>query len=118
MWDTPANYRRYAGGNALPDKLKVWRVQQLADAKKPMAGTRGVVGRAWQLEATPGMEFLMPGVNTGKMSGAMAVGRHGNFLQWGFSASPDKMTPAGRNFFLNCVVYISKFNGKTIEAPQ
>ena len=118
MWDTPANYRRYPGGESLPAKLKVWRVQQIADAKRPMGGTRGVVAKPWQSEEAPGTEILTPGVNTGKMSGAVAVGRHANFLQWGFSAPPAKMTPAGRSFFLNCVVYIAKFNGKSVQAPQ
>lgn len=42
----------------------------------------------------------------------MAVGRHANVLQWGFSAPPSKMTNAGHAFFLNCVCYIAKFDGK------
>jgi hypothetical protein len=40
------------------------------------------------------------------------VGRHASFLKWGFSAPPSQMTDAGRCFFLNCICYISKFDGK------
>ncbi|MHC4500487.1 MAG: hypothetical protein ACYS21_15410, partial [Planctomycetota bacterium] len=53
------------------------------------------------------------GVNRGKEYGAVGVGRHGNILQWGYSASPSQMTDAGRNLFLNCVHYISRFDGKS-----
>jgi hypothetical protein len=38
-------------------------------------------------------------------------GRDHNFLQWGFSAPPSKMTSAGGNLFINCVCYIAKFKG-------
>ncbi len=41
--------------------------------------------------------------------------RHGNFLQWGHAAAPSRMTPAGRNLFVNCIAYIHKFDG---ERPQ
>jgi len=117
MWDTPPNYRRYPNGKDLPDKIKVWRVQQVSDAAKAVA-TKGVVSKPLEPDDGPRAETLTPGVNTGKMSGASGVGRDGNFLQWGFSAPPSQMTPAGKNFFLNCVVYISKFNGKAAQAGQ
>ena len=52
------------------------------------------------------------GYNVGKENGSIAVGRHGNFLQWGFSASPSDMTAAGRNLFLNCIHYMAKLEGK------
>ncbi len=42
----------------------------------------------------------------------MGIGRQGNFLQWGFSAPPSKMTEAGRALFINCICYIRKFEGK------
>jgi hypothetical protein len=52
------------------------------------------------------------GYNHGKEYGAVGVGRHGNFLQWGYSAPPSKLTEAGCKFFLNCISYIRKFDGK------
>jgi len=63
-------------------------------------------------QAAPKAEALALGYNTSNRNGAVSVGRDGNFLQWGFSGPPSKMTDAGRNFFLNCVVYIAKFDGK------
>ncbi len=112
MWETPSNYRYFPGGKKLPDKLKVWRVQKTTD--KPGGTTRpyGAVSRDWESDKKLDAEVLAIGYNTGKMSGAVAVGRHGNFLQWGFSAPPSKMTDAGRRFFLNCICYIARFAGK------
>jgi len=72
----------------------------------------GVVSRSWGFDDSPDAEVLVAGYNLGKENGAVAVGRHGNILQWGFSAPPSKMTDGGRKFFLNCVCYISKFDGK------
>ena len=105
-WDTPDSYRRFPGGDTLPAKMKVWRVQTTDKTYG------GVVSRSWGFNDSPDAEALTPGYNQGKECGAVGVGRHGNFLQWGFSAPPSKMTEAGRNFFLNCICYIHKFDGK------
>ena len=43
---------------------------------------------------------------------AVAIGRHGNFLHWGFSASPRYMTDEAKAVFANAVVYISQFAGQ------
>lgn len=109
-WETPSNYRGYPGGEKLPDKLKVWRVQKTTDKPGEVPEPYGAVCRPFK--NSPEAEALVVGYNTFKMNGAVAVGRHGNFLQWGFSASPSKMTDAGRKFFLNCVCYIKKSDGK------
>jgi hypothetical protein len=106
FWNTPRNYRGYPGGKDLPDKIKVWRVQNTGK-------TYGsVVSRSYGFEDSPDAEILTPGFNEGKECGAVGVGRHGNFLQWGFSGSPPQMTEAGRRLFLNCICYIHKFDGK------
>ncbi len=113
LWETPSSYRRYPGGDRLPDKLKVWRVQRQAqDDKTRMVPPFGAVAKPWKPSESPDTEILVAGYNTGKMDGAVAVGRERNFLQWGFSAPPSKMTEAGRAFFLNSVCYIAKFPGK------
>jgi len=107
-WDTPSNYhRRHLGKDKLPDKMKVWRVQNI--------GKRfgGVVARAYGFTDSPDTEILALGLNRGKEYGAVGVGRHGNFLQWGYSAPPSKMTEAGKKFFLNCLCYIHQFDSKT-----
>ena len=105
-WKTPDSYFRYPDSAHLPDKMKVWRVQKKGQV------TRGVVARSWGFNDSPDAEVLTPGYNDGKEHGAVGVGRHGNFLQWGFTAPPSKMTEAGRNFFLNCVCYIDTYDGK------
>ncbi len=76
------------------------------------------MARPWKPSDAPDAEILCIGYNTGKMNGAVAVGRHGNFLQWGFSAPPSKMTDAGRKFFLNSICYIAKFDGKTPSSAK
>jgi hypothetical protein len=107
-WDTPGNYREsYLGEGKLPDKIKVWRIQNTGK------DYGSVVARSYGFTDSPDAEVLVPGFNTGKEYGAVGVGRHGNFLQWGYCASPSQMTEAGKNFFLNCIHYIHKFDGKS-----
>jgi hypothetical protein len=105
--DTPANYRdRHLGDDKLPDKMKVWRVQNTGKT------SGSVVARSYGFTDSPDAEVLALGFNHGKEYGAVGVGRHGNFLQWGYSAPPSKMTDAGKKFFVNCVCYIKRFDGK------
>jgi len=106
MWPTPNSYRRYPGGKDLPAQLRVWRVQNTGQQMG------GVVSSPDGMNNSPDTEILAPGYNVGQQSGAVGVGRHGNFLQWGFSAPPSKMTDAGQKLFLNCIHYIRKFDGK------
>ena len=106
-WDTPSNYhRRHLGKDKLPDKMKVWRVQNTGKT------FGGVVARAYGFTDSSDTEILALGFNRGKEYGAVGVGRHGNFLQWGYSAPPSQMTEAGKKFFLNCICYIPRFDGK------
>lgn len=106
FWKTPRNYRGYPGGKELPDKIKVWRVQNTGK------DFGSVVSHSYGFEDSPDAEILTAGFNVGKECGAVGVGRQGNFLQWGFSAPPSRMTEAGKCFFLNCICYIQKFEGK------
>jgi hypothetical protein len=108
-WTTPENYHRYAIGEQLPATVRVWRIQNVAKDGEP---SNSVVAHHYGFADSPDAEILTAGFNEGKESGAMGVGRHGNFLQWGFSASPAKMTDAGKAFFINCICYIRKFDGK------
>ena len=57
-------------------------------------------------------EAIVLGFNSGKEYGAVGIGRHGNFLHWGYWAPPSQMTEAGKKLFLNCIHYIHKFDGK------
>ena len=104
-WNTPGNYRRHPGGKLLPPKLKVWRIQR---TDKTFGG---VVSFSYGFEDSPDAEILVPGFNEGKEYGAAGVSRHGNVLEWGFSAPPSQMTDAGRALFVNCICYARKFDG-------
>jgi hypothetical protein len=105
-WKSPPNYKLYPVTGSILDQIKVWRIQNTGK------NAGGVVSRSWGFEDSPDAEVLTPGFNIGKESGAVGVGRHGNFLQWGFSAPPSRMTEAGKRFFLNCIWYIHQFDGK------
>jgi hypothetical protein len=86
--------------------MKVWLVQ------KTGKDVGGVVARGYGFTDSPDAEILALGFNIGKSYGDVGIGRQGNFLQWGYSASPSQMTETGRRLFLNCVHYIRKFGGK------
>jgi len=102
--DTPENYRRtYSGPGKLPDKIKVWRVQN--------AQRGNVVARSYGFTDSPDTEVIAVGFNDGKEYGAIGIGRQGNFLQWGYCDPPSQMTEAGRRLFLNCIHYIRRFDG-------
>ncbi len=108
-WPTPASYRRRPGGDKLPDKLKVWRVQNTSAQPATRSTPGGVVSRPLGPTDWANAEAITPGFNTSNQYGALGVARDRNFLQWGFSAPPSKMNDAGRSLFLNCVCYIAKF---------
>jgi hypothetical protein len=102
---TPGNYRRsYVGPGVLPDQFKVWRVQN-SRTGSVVAWSRGFLD-------SPDAEIIAVGFNNGKEYGAIGIGRHGNFLQWGYGDPPSQMTEAGRRLFLNCIHYIRRFEGK------
>jgi hypothetical protein len=110
QWDTPANYYSHnLTKTKLPDKMKVWRVQNEGQDGRRYGGA---VSSSYGYTDSPDAEVLVKGYNTGKEYGAVGVGRHGNILQWGYWAPPSKMTEAGRKLFLNCISYIHKFDSK------
>lgn len=102
---TPENYRHYPGGEGLPATLKTWRVQETGKS------FGGVVSACYGFDDSPDAEILIPGFNEGKGPGDAGVSRQGNFLQWGYSAPPSQMTPAGQAFFVNSICYIRGFDG-------
>lgn len=109
-WDTPSSYvrRRLPNEPNLPKKMDVWRIQGTGNR----GGQGGVVARAYGFKDSPDAEALLLGVNSGKEYGAVGVGRQGNVLQWGYAAPPAKMSEMGRRLFINCLCYISRFDGK------
>ncbi len=104
---TPADYRHWPGGDKLGEKIKVWRVQ----TKNFPEIDPGLVSDPYGFADSPDAEVISSGLNS-KGPESVALGRHGNFFLWGFSASPSDMTPDGRTCFLNAICYIKKFDGQ------
>lgn len=103
------HYAYYADG-PIPDSLPMWQVQTKGYITDK--GFRvGMVSRPWGFEDSPDAEYISSGV-CAKTLDAVAIGRHGNFLHWGFSASPKYMTEEAKTVFANAVVYISQFAGQ------
>ena len=77
----------------------------------------GMVSRPGGFEDSPEAEIISGGVSA-KTWDAVAIGRHGNFLHWGFAALSDDMTDEARDVFANAVVYIAGFAGQTPVARR
>lgn len=68
--------------------------------------------------ARPDTEHIAGGIH-GKGPDFVAIGRHANFLVWGFCGSTDAMTAAGRAMLANAIVYIAGFRGHAPDdAPR
>lgn len=112
MLPTPedAKHYTYFYDFELPDSTLMWQVQlkgYLDDGNVPV----GMVSRPWGYMDSPDAEYISSGV-CAKTIDAVAIGRHGNFLHWGFAAAPNNMTEEAKQVFANAIVYISDFNGK------
>lgn len=103
------HYQYYHDG-PIPDQIPMWRVQTKG-YKTNDGFTIGMVSRPWGYADSPDAEYISSGV-CAKTLDAVAIGRHGNFLHWGFAASPLYMTPEAKDVLANAVVYISGFKGK------
>lgn len=104
------HYPYYYDG-PIPDRIPMWNVQTkgyMTDSNMPI----GMVARPWGYEDSPDAEYISSGVCQ-KTLDAVAIGRHGNFLHWGFAASPDYLTEEAKPVLANAIVYISQFAGQT-----
>lgn len=107
---TPEGALNYPGANNLPKEIPMWRVQK--EGYLEGNGYRvGLVSRPNGFLDSPDTEFIAGGVSS-KAIDAVAIGRHGNFFLWGFSASPDFMTEEAKKVFANAVVYMKQFKGQ------
>ena len=115
---TPEGAKEYAEftHEKLPATLPMWKVQ-----KKDYGNTKGykvgMVTRQWGYLDSPDTEIISGG-ESAKSYGAISIGRHANFLHWGFAASPADMTEEAKPVFLNAIIYISKFKGHHIIARK
>ena len=109
MEETPPELFHYPTGKDLPPRIPMWKVQ--TESSKEGKGYRtGVVSHGRPFMETPDCEYISGGQCMKEITAA-SIARHGNFLQWGFAASPSYMTKEARKAFINAVFYISKFNG-------
>ncbi len=93
----------------IPAQIPMWEVQTKGYKTDPHFRI-GMVARPWGYTDSPDAEYISSGV-CAKTIDAVAIGRHANFLHWGFAASPRFMTEEAKTVFANAVVYISKFAG-------
>jgi hypothetical protein len=75
-------------------------------------GGAGAATRVIQSEDAPEAESILLGYAPGKHYLSNGIARHGNFLQWGWSAPPSQMTTAGQDLFINSLCYIKTFDGQ------
>jgi len=110
---TPAAAFEYAMGDqaSIPDSVMMWAVQTKGYGNTPDYRI-GMVSRDDGFYDSPDVEFISSGV-CAKSIGAVAIGRHGNFMTWGFSAPPADMTDAGKVAFVNAIIYMKQFAGQT-----
>lgn len=115
---TPVGAKEYAEftRTKLPATLPMWKVQN-KDHGNTKGYKVGMVTRQWGYLDSPDAEIISGG-ESAKSYGAISIGRHANFLHWGFAASPADMTEEAKPVFLNAVVYISKFAGHHIIARK
>lgn len=108
------HYEYYTG--KLPKTTPMWRVQTKGYISDP--GFRvGMVSRPWGFLDSPETEMISSGV-CAKTIDAVAIGRHGNFFFWGFSASPKYMTDEAKQVFANAVVYTASLKGQKVIARK
>ena len=111
-----AYHYTYFYDGIMPDSLPMWQVQTKGYKSDP--GFRvGMVSRPWGFLDSPDAEYISSGV-CAKTLDAVAIGRHGNFLHWGFAASPAYMTPEAQTVLANAIVYIAKFAGQGVIARK
>ncbi len=118
MRPTPVGAKEYAEmcQEKLPDMIPMWKVQK-KDYDNAKGYKIGMVTRPWGYIDSPDAEIISGG-ESAKCYNAISIGRHANWLHWGFSASPADMTDEAKPVFLNAVVYISKFKGHHIIARK
>jgi hypothetical protein len=95
--------------------MKVVRIQDTNN----QVGKAGAVAPGVTAEYPGEAETLTLGFAPGKSYDSVGIGRHGNYMLWGWSAPPSKMTEAGQKLFLNCLSYIHQFDQTSfVRIPQ
>lgn len=108
--DTPAEIyaeRTHSEGWIFPREIPMWRVSSDNARKGLVSGWYGFN----EIDA----EYISGGHSL-KSYRTVAIGRHGNFLMWGFEAAPQQLTDEAKTVFANAVCYINRFKGETPKA--
>jgi type II secretory pathway pseudopilin PulG len=115
---TPPDAFHYAyfSDAPVPDSIPMWQVQTMS-YERDNDFRIGMVSRPWGFEDSPEAEYISSGV-CAKSLDAVAIGRHGNYLHWGFAASPAYMTDEAQTVLANAIVYISGFSGQGVIARK
>jgi hypothetical protein len=108
--DTPADYAEWRDSQELPKRMKIWRVHSGRHGKMK---DYGVVASPLGFDDSPDAEVISSGFNS-KGPKAVALGRHGNLFQWGFSRDPRDMSETACRVFINVLVYMKQFDGQGI----
>jgi hypothetical protein len=115
---TPEDAFHYAyfADEPIPATLPMWKVQTKGYSSDNNFRI-GMVARPWGFEDSPDAEYISSGV-CAKTLDAVAIGRHGNFLHWGFAASPTYLTEEAKAVLANAIVYIAQYNGQGVIARK
>ncbi|MBQ9397045.1 MAG: hypothetical protein IJU08_00950 [Bacteroidales bacterium] len=112
MEPTPAGALEYAKlvGETLPAQTEMFLMQNVNYVNNPSYRI-GMVSRPGGYLDSPETEVISGG-KCAKSIDAVAIGRHANWLTWGFSASPTYMTETAKALFVNAIVYMKQFAGQ------
>ena len=116
MQPTPAGALEYAAltGETLPAETEMFLMQTINYTEKlngKYTYRIGMVSRPGGYLDSPETEVITGG-KCAKSIDAVAIGRHANWLTWGFAASPTYMTETAKALFVNAVVYMKQFAGQ------
>ncbi|MDE5421954.1 hypothetical protein L3073_07015 [Ancylomarina sp. DW003] len=103
------NYHARYGGRNLGESMPMWRIQTegYRDGKGfPV----GLVSAGYGFDNGIDAEWISSGT-CDKGIEATAIGRHANFLHWGFAAAPEYLTESAKLAFINTIHYIAPFKG-------
>ena len=107
-------YRYWPNEERLGETIKVWRVQKRGwslESPQDVSYLPGMVSDPCGFLDSPDCEFIASGLNI-KSPEAVAIGRQGNFLLWGFYSPPSDLMPEARKCLVNAICYIKKFDGQ------
>ncbi len=97
----------YYSGRDLPDSIPMLRMQEVDHLEGYPPGIVSNPG----FGDSPDAEVISGGPSI-KSFKAVALGRNGNFFQWGYRADPRHLTEAGKLALINTIHYMKDFKGQ------